>query len=521
VRFFYRRVEGLPRLAWCLDFDPATGTARVDHGPWVETSERGFFEGAWAGPFEELGFDEARTFAGSGARLRGDELFVATPTDTTEGVYSIGGRGGRVVFSNSLPFLLAVSGEALDLDYLDYENDALSICDGLADYRREMPTASGNRFRLHLYANVRIAPDGSLEERPKAVPAGPLRSFADYAALLRGEVRALCENAASDRRIQKFRPTVFCSNGYDSPACAALAREAGSEDAVVFETKKDYLRSDSGAEIVRRLGYENVNELRELDYKNLDVADLFLGTGELGTSIYFSAAASILPGRILFSGVNGDNVWSTEERRVSTTLKRPSFYPDTARKEFRLVTGYVNFPPAFIGVMRHREIWKISTSEEMRPWSVASDYDRPIPRRIVEEKGIPRELFGFSKGGGCGTSLRFGTLGKLRGVMPTSSYGRFAAFYRRAARRRKWSARRLWRAAMYWGYVAHTVLLLKRWHPWPRQVEKRIRREYTCSPFAPSFLFPWGVASLQEKYYARAVSPRSAASGAPAKGSAA
>src|SRR2546427_8786426 len=31
------------------------------------------------------------------------------------------------------------------------------------------------------------------------------------------------------------------------------------------------------------------------------------------------------------------------------------------------------------------------------PWRLGSDYDRPIPRRILEEAGIPRRLFGNRK----------------------------------------------------------------------------------------------------------------------------
>jgi hypothetical protein len=33
----------------------------------------------------------------------------------------------------------------------------------------------------------------------------------------------------------------------------------------------------------------------------------------------------------------------------------------------------------------------------MKPWDVAGDYSRPICRRILEEKGVPRELFGQRK----------------------------------------------------------------------------------------------------------------------------
>jgi hypothetical protein len=276
----------------------------------------------------------------------------------------------------------------------------------------------------------------------------------------------------------------------------------GCQDAVVFETKKTFLRSDSGAEIVRKLGYSSVIELHELDYKRFDMADLFLGTGELGTSIFFSAAAAPLEGRILFSGVNGDTTWSTlPEPHGRATPSRGCFYPDTARKEFRLATGYLNLVIPFIAMLRQPDLLRISNSEEMRPWSVGRDYDRPSPRRILEEKGVPRDLFGFAKGGGCGTSLRFGTLATLRRVMPPPSYARFAEYYRRASSRRGFSLPWAWRAAVYWLFVVSTVLALKGLNPWMKVLERKIPRAYTCSPFAPSFLFPWGVESLQKRFY--------------------
>jgi hypothetical protein len=35
----------------------------------------------------------------------------------------------------------------------------------------------------------------------------------------------------------------------------------------------------------------------------------------------------------------------------------------------------------------------------MRPWRLENSYDRPIPRRIAEEAGVPRDLFGQIKVG--------------------------------------------------------------------------------------------------------------------------
>ncbi|MDE5832358.1 MAG: hypothetical protein K2H64_05150 [Desulfovibrio sp.] len=33
----------------------------------------------------------------------------------------------------------------------------------------------------------------------------------------------------------------------------------------------------------------------------------------------------------------------------------------------------------------------------MLPWTLGNAYDRPVPRRLAEEAGVPRELFGMRK----------------------------------------------------------------------------------------------------------------------------
>jgi len=68
--------------------------------------------------------------------------------------------------------------------------------------------------------------------------------------------------------------------------------------------------------------------------------------------------------------------------------------------EFRLRTGFIQFPLACSGALHARAIKAITDSPAMKPWSIGGGYDRPIARRIAEEAGVPRHLFGQIRKGG-------------------------------------------------------------------------------------------------------------------------
>ena len=65
--------------------------------------------------------------------------------------------------------------------------------------------------------------------------------------------------------------------------------------------------------------------------------------------------------------------------------------------EYRLIRGIIHCPVPYWGIRHFESIQKISKSNKMKPWSIGGDYDRPVPRRIVEEAGVPRRLFGQIK----------------------------------------------------------------------------------------------------------------------------
>ena len=67
--------------------------------------------------------------------------------------------------------------------------------------------------------------------------------------------------------------------------------------------------------------------------------------------------------------------------------------------ELRLVVGFIHLPLPYIGARQKEDIVQVTESSEMDPWRLKNAYDRPIPRRIAEEAGVPRSMFGQSKMG--------------------------------------------------------------------------------------------------------------------------
>jgi hypothetical protein len=190
------------------------------------------------------------------------------------------------------------------------------------------------------------------------------------------------------------------------------------------------------------------------------------------------------------TGIPGDRFWNrlNPDRTARFARADPS---GTGIGEFRLRAGFVHLPVPFIGGMSVLAIRAISRSKEMAPWTLGTSYDRPIPRRLLEEAGVPREWFGRSKQGA------FLTLGITRHA--PSRLASFEAFHERhrlrglaairaEARYRARNARRLWtRAAERYG--------------WPRLVP-RLTQWDVAVPGRPSLVVQWGCAVMQERYRA-------------------
>ena len=103
---------------------------------------------------------------------------------------------------------------------------------------------------------------------------------------------------------------------------------------------------------------------------------------------------------VLFTGYHGDKVWDlhTPDEFLGEELAQKTG-ANFGFSEIRLKSGFINVAVPFILARNIRSIIAISRSEEMKPWSLHNDYDRPIARRIAESSGVLREAFGMHKKG--------------------------------------------------------------------------------------------------------------------------
>ena len=381
-----------PPLAWlarCGD------DVELWHGPRVEVGPDWAYEGAWEGEFSAGSFDEVAVSLGSGVRIRGDEAIFVPPTSTIDRLCHMVSAAGTTLVSNSLLALLEAAGA--EVTDPKYQARATSIVKGLDECRSTIETSAGPAHLTH-FRNLVWSSD-RLERRDKPVPAKALGDFAAYRDLLAGTFTALAANMADPARRFPLAFLGTLSSGYDANAATALAARAGCERAICFETMGSGL-PDSGVPVAHALVIEPIvierESWREVPQLPGGTEVPFLAAGGGSGLIGFHGAQEHLMGTALVTGFYGDSIWNPEWSRLG---------PDIVRKdasglgfcEYRLHAGFVNCAPAFWAARQVGEVVEIGRSEEMSPWVLGAGYDRPIPRRIAEDAGVPRDAFGKTK----------------------------------------------------------------------------------------------------------------------------
>jgi hypothetical protein len=208
----------------------------------------------------------------------------------------------------------------------------------------------------------------------------------------------LAANAAHQNRRTCYRLLATVSSGYDSPACAAVASSVGCTDGLTFLQSRDGVY-DGGCEIGECLGLQMTGVQHPLFSQrgvedSIEAAEFF-ATGMQGEDIPFGSTRTLLRERMLVTGFHGDKIWDMHAA-PSPTLRRGDV-SGSSLGEFRLRENFLHVPLPFVGALQHASIQAISRSPEMLLHSIGGHYDRPVPRRIAEEAGVPRNLFGQQK----------------------------------------------------------------------------------------------------------------------------
>ena len=385
----------------------------------------------------------------------------------------------------------------LDSNYLSYEIDFNSILKGINEYTQNLPLDEENSVQLHYYCNMYINNNFELVESSKKKMSS-FNNYQDYELSLIESLKKIKLNAQSSDRKQRYGLITTISKGYDAAACAAIAKEIGCNSVVSFDSPEAYAK-DCGEDIAKKLGYENIftkNADNYLNNRNL-VESEFLSSGELGTGIVFTAFEQEFKGNIVFMGDRGDKIWDKNSSDVNNEFRFVNeIFSGTSMIEDRLRVGYILMPMPLYGASQWPSINSISNSLDMEDYSIGGNYDRPIPRRILESRGVGREMFGIEKKG-AGFNYRFDNLNRIKKRMSKKSFESFYDFYNSNKRYsiniiKTWS-KFIWsNKSLYIRYVLNRVGI--------KFKARTLSADSSSNPGASSYLFNWGIDETIKKY---------------------
>jgi hypothetical protein len=409
----YSSSPALPKLAWVATLDTAQARLTVLHGDAVECRPSFMVEGVWDGAFEEGAFHKGAHLFGSGIRLDGGAVhFVPSAALVDRLVYCR--DGGSVLVSNSVPALLATTGARLDLEH-DYLVEAKAILAGVDRYDTAFHVIHPTIQCFHQVYHKVLAVRGSDIALERTIPVREFPTFHDYHAVLRERLAAICANARDPARRTPVATFGTLSSGYDSTAVTALIKDFG------VRRYFTYVGAWGGSDTKGRPEYATASIAAALDVDTVDIQAprtpnqedelLLRAASPLGQQMPLIAMASYVErhaeAAAVFTGFHGDVVWGLDvpASAISESIVRHDI-SGLDLSELRLKSGFFNVAVPFFYAASIKSLVALSRSAEMVPWRVGTTYDRPISRRIVEGAGVPRDRFGFLKGGLFGGDSR-------------------------------------------------------------------------------------------------------------------
>lgn len=393
--FVVEKQSDLPALAFGAEIVAGRPAIAAICGPAVEFDDNGLIAGAWAGSFQERAIEHAASSIGTALRLTPQGLVAVVGTASASQLCFCR-VGARLVVSNILALALAMAEDRLVASHPFYPQDLFTLIFGSHRYKHTVATERGQLSIF--YGSMTIADDGRLHPAPVTEPP-PFADFATYRAYLVAQTQAILANAADPSRHRRYRPIVALSAGYDSPAAAVIARDSGCSEAFTFGQPVDRpdASEDNGSAIGRALGMTTTEYHTFAFRERRDLPELeFIASSFGGGQVYLAETGTALADRVVVSGFGGDAVWGFQYGARSAP-HFPFYIGGYSQNEFYARAPAIDLSVPVIGARRYADIGNISRSAEQRPWSIGGDYDRPIPRRLLEEAGIPRGAFATRK----------------------------------------------------------------------------------------------------------------------------
>ena len=487
----------IPQSSWCMKLQKDCEVVEVELGSAVPFNQNFFFSGVWDGDFKTGGFDEASFVCGTGAKLENwGGVKLCTSTHLLEAIYLIK-KQGLVIASNSLPFVLKRSGCKLDTNYMDYQRDMCSSIFGLDNQICSSPLSHGTILEYIRCCSVIV--DKNLNIIKSENRSGlQFKNFEEYIASVRAVLSRIKSNAEDKARIKPYGMFTTISRGYDATATSALVKEIGCNRVLTFNRPGSYAE-DCGSDIASKLGYEHIIEADANQYlADCDCIDAEnMSTGDLSAAV-LNAHKKEFADCLLFMGVRGDSLW--ERGHVNVNDRQDFTAGNTLQQADHSITescfdvNAVCVPVPMIGSDCWSQLDAISQSEEMMPWRVNDKYDRPIARRIVEEKGVPRQWFGQYKHG-MGASYHFDTYKHMKNKISKSS-GKSLDTHRKSFNPSKFkhlkSGVRFYynEFTVYFNYIANKLKL---------PIRLKSSNKHISSPLSP-LLINWAIVEIQKRY---------------------
>lgn len=390
--------DRLPPGAWCAVVHRGRAAVEMRHGTAVECGDDEIFEGVWSSPFGDGRMWDAPVRMGTGLAVRDGDIVVTAPSHAYRAV-AIGRQDDRLVISNSLAFVLAITGARPRVEVSRYH--AQLFRSGQLP-SREVTIRFPPRLAVRLLYLDRCVVDDELRLTRQRIdtrtPPRALTDFAAYREHLTDVTAALTANAVDGGRRAPFGLLASISRGYDSGASAAICRTAGWEEAVTLSGGDD--DPDDGTVVGETLGYrvhrhdvdawETANPWPEAEFL------AWCGPTALARLAGFEPRVRH---RVLSLGSYGDYVWGEPSTVVEPRFDKPfDLVPGVeALGEWELRNGSVAYHLPTIGAEDARAVARLGESPAMDPWRLRRRYDRPLPRRILEEAGVARDAFGVVK----------------------------------------------------------------------------------------------------------------------------